>query len=118
MVAVAGTIHIEQKAPQARTHENGGFAFRVFATAAFRCRRWNVSPRPHGAPAARRFVWRVLALAIATAAFWLWRDPARAFADAGRDDEALWLADDAKPFARMRTPASSRCRCNAWPVRC
>lgn len=32
-----------------------------------------------GAPAARRFVWRVLALAIATAACWLWRDPARAF---------------------------------------
>jgi Cu2+-exporting ATPase len=31
------------------------------------------------APAARRFVWRVLALALATAAFWLWRDPARAF---------------------------------------
>lgn len=31
------------------------------------------------APAARRFVWRVLVLAIATAAFWLWRDPARAF---------------------------------------
>ncbi|HEX5961135.1 MAG TPA: heavy metal translocating P-type ATPase [Rhodanobacteraceae bacterium] len=30
-------------------------------------------------PAARRFVWRVLALALATAAFWLWRDPARAF---------------------------------------
>ncbi len=31
------------------------------------------------APAARRFVWRVLALVAATAAFWLWRDPARAF---------------------------------------
>jgi len=31
------------------------------------------------APAARLFVWRVLALALATAAFWLWRDPARAF---------------------------------------
>ncbi|HEX6613676.1 MAG TPA: HAD-IC family P-type ATPase, partial [Rhodanobacteraceae bacterium] len=31
------------------------------------------------APAARRFAWRVLALALATAAFWLWRDPARAF---------------------------------------
>lgn len=31
------------------------------------------------APAARRFVWRVLVLALATAAFWLWRDPARAF---------------------------------------
>ncbi len=31
------------------------------------------------APAARRFVWRVLALAVATCAFWLWRDPARAF---------------------------------------
>lgn len=31
------------------------------------------------APAARRFVWRVLVLAVATAAFWLWRDPARAF---------------------------------------
>lgn len=30
-------------------------------------------------PAARRFVWRVLALAAATAGFWLWRDPARAF---------------------------------------
>ena len=30
-------------------------------------------------PAARRFVWRVLALALATAAFWLWRDPVRAF---------------------------------------
>jgi Cu2+-exporting ATPase len=30
-------------------------------------------------PAARRFVWRVLGLAAATAAFWLWRDPARAF---------------------------------------
>lgn len=31
------------------------------------------------APAARRFVWRVLVLALATVAFWLWRDPARAF---------------------------------------
>ncbi|HET9819416.1 MAG TPA: HAD-IC family P-type ATPase [Rhodanobacteraceae bacterium] len=31
------------------------------------------------APAARRFVWRVLMLALAAAAFWLWRDPARAF---------------------------------------
>lgn len=31
------------------------------------------------APSARRFVWRVLALALATAAFWLWRDPAHAF---------------------------------------
>jgi Cu2+-exporting ATPase len=30
-------------------------------------------------PAVRRFVWRVLALAAATAGFWLWRDPARAF---------------------------------------
>lgn len=30
-------------------------------------------------PAARRFVWRVLALAVATCAFWLWRDPERAF---------------------------------------
>jgi Cu2+-exporting ATPase len=30
-------------------------------------------------PAVRRFVWRVLALAAATAALWLWRDPARAF---------------------------------------
>jgi Cu2+-exporting ATPase len=30
-------------------------------------------------PAVRRFVWRVLVLAAATAAFWLWRDPARAF---------------------------------------
>lgn len=28
---------------------------------------------------ARRFVWRVLALALAAAAFWLWRDPSRAF---------------------------------------
>lgn len=31
------------------------------------------------APAAQRFVWRVLVLALATVAFWLWRDPARAF---------------------------------------
>lgn len=31
------------------------------------------------ASAARRFVWRVLTLTLATAAFWLWRDPARAF---------------------------------------
>jgi Cu2+-exporting ATPase len=30
-------------------------------------------------PAVRRFVWRVLVLAVATAGFWLWRDPARAF---------------------------------------
>jgi Cu2+-exporting ATPase len=30
-------------------------------------------------PAVRRFVWRVLALAAATAGCWLWRDPARAF---------------------------------------
>jgi Cu2+-exporting ATPase len=28
---------------------------------------------------ARAFVWRVLILVLATAAFWLWRDPARAF---------------------------------------
>jgi Cu2+-exporting ATPase len=28
---------------------------------------------------ARAFVWRVLVLVLATAAFWLWRDPARAF---------------------------------------
>ncbi len=31
------------------------------------------------APAARRFVWRVLGFAVATALFWLWREPARAF---------------------------------------
>jgi Cu2+-exporting ATPase len=31
------------------------------------------------APAARAFVWRVLALALTTASFWLWRDPARVF---------------------------------------
>ncbi len=30
-------------------------------------------------PASRRFAWRVLVLAAATAAFWSWRDPARAF---------------------------------------
>lgn len=30
-------------------------------------------------PAARRFVWRVLVLALATCAFWLWRDSARTF---------------------------------------
>jgi Cu2+-exporting ATPase len=35
--------------------------------------------RDADAPAARRFVWRVLGLAVATAAFWLWRDPSRAF---------------------------------------
>ena len=31
------------------------------------------------AVSARRFVWRVLVLAVATVAFWLWRDPVRAF---------------------------------------
>lgn len=38
-----------------------------------------VSPS-RDAVAARRFVWRVGALVLATAAFWLWQDPTRAFA--------------------------------------
>lgn len=61
------------------TREVGASATSVLARLAAQAHAARDAAGDADAPAARRFVWRVLVLAIATAAFWLWRDPARAF---------------------------------------
>jgi Cu2+-exporting ATPase len=76
---VAGAVVLATPLELRVTRDVGASATSVLARLAAQAHAARDLAGDADAPAARRFVWRVLALAIATAAFWLWRDPARAF---------------------------------------
>ncbi|WHZ19323.1 MAG: P-type ATPase [Rhodanobacteraceae bacterium] len=75
----AGSVALGAPLELRVTREVGASATSVLAQLAARAHAARDVAGDADAPAARRFVWRVLALAVATAAYWLWRDPARAF---------------------------------------
>ncbi|MBN8736944.1 MAG: cation-translocating P-type ATPase [Xanthomonadales bacterium] len=75
----AGSVALSAPLQLRVTREVGASATGVLARLASQAHAARDIAGDADAPAARRFVWRVLVLAVATAAFWLWRDPARAF---------------------------------------
>lgn len=75
----AGVVALSTPLELRVTREVGASATSVLARLAAQAHATRDLAGDADAPAARRFVWRVLALTIAAAAFWLWRDPARAF---------------------------------------
>jgi Cu2+-exporting ATPase len=75
----AGSIALSAPLELQVTREVGAGATGVLARLAAQAHAARDIVGDADATSVRRFVWRVLALAVATAAFWLWRDPARAF---------------------------------------
>lgn len=75
----AGSVVLSAPLELRVTREVGASATSVLARLASQAHAARDIAGDADAPAARRFVWRVLVLAVAAAAFWLWRDPARAF---------------------------------------
>ncbi len=75
----AGSVALDAPLAVRVTRETAASATSLLARLASNAHAARAVAADADAPAARRFVWRVLALALATAAFWWWRDPARAF---------------------------------------
>jgi Cu2+-exporting ATPase len=75
----AGSVALSAPLVLRVTREVGASATGVLARLAAHAHAARDVAGDADAASVRRFVWRVLVLAVATAAFWLWRDPARAF---------------------------------------